>query len=51
MSHKTSDVFGVKSTLIKSYIERDTVDEKFRVHWKMEMKSLFMVHLNKVKHL
>jgi hypothetical protein len=30
MSHKTSDVFGVKSTLIKSYIERDTVDEKFK---------------------
>lgn len=30
MSHKTSDVFGVKSTLIKSYIERDSVDEKFK---------------------
>jgi hypothetical protein len=30
MSHKTADVFGVKSTLIKSYIERDAVDEKFK---------------------
>ncbi|MBT2153467.1 hypothetical protein KKI34_17430 [Pseudoalteromonas tetraodonis] len=30
MSHKTADVFGVKSTLIKSYIERDSVDEKFK---------------------
>ena len=30
MSHKTADVFGVKSTLIKSYIERDAVDERFK---------------------
>jgi hypothetical protein len=30
MSHETSDVFGVKSTLIKSYIERDAVDERFK---------------------
>lgn len=30
MSHKIADVFGVKSTLIKSYIERDAVDEKFK---------------------
>jgi len=29
MKHKTTDVFGVKSTLIKSYIKRDKVDEKF----------------------
>jgi len=26
----TTDVFGVKSTLIKSYIEREAVDEKFK---------------------
>jgi hypothetical protein len=30
MSHETTDVFGVKSTLIKSYIERDAVDERFK---------------------
>jgi hypothetical protein len=30
MEHKTADVFGVKSKLIKSYIERDAVDEKFK---------------------
>lgn len=30
MLHQTADVFGVKSTLIKSYIERDAVDEKFK---------------------
>jgi hypothetical protein len=30
MSHNTADVFGVKSTLIQSYIERDTVDERFK---------------------
>lgn len=30
MSHQTADVFGVKSTLIKSYIERDAVDERFK---------------------
>lgn len=30
MIHQTADVFGVKSTLIKSYIERDAVDEKFK---------------------
>ncbi|QJD60373.1 hypothetical protein HG264_16570 [Pseudomonas sp. gcc21] len=30
MTHKTIDVFGVKSTLIKSYVERETVDERFR---------------------
>ncbi|MFG6100587.1 hypothetical protein SPB21_35440 [Leptothoe sp. ISB3NOV94-8A] len=30
MHHKTSDVFGVKSTLIKSYIEREAVDKKFK---------------------
>lgn len=28
--HKTRDVFGVKSTLIKSYIEREAVDLKFK---------------------
>jgi len=28
--HKTTDVFGVKSKLIESYIERDSVDEKFK---------------------
>lgn len=27
---KTADVFGVRSTLIASYIEREAVDEKFR---------------------
>ena len=30
MTHDTADVFGVKSTLIKTYIERDTVDERFK---------------------
>ena len=30
MDHKTTDVFGVKSTLIKSYIEREAVDNKFK---------------------
>jgi len=30
MIHKTIDVFGVKSTLIKSYIERESVDQRFR---------------------
>jgi len=30
MDYKTTDVFGVRSTLIKSYIERDAVDEKFK---------------------
>lgn len=30
MHHKTADVFGVKSKLIKTYIERDAVDEKFK---------------------
>jgi hypothetical protein len=30
MDYKTTDVFGVKSTLIKSYIEREAVDEKFK---------------------
>lgn len=30
MDHKTTDVFGVRSTLIKSYIERESVDEKFK---------------------
>lgn len=30
MYYKLSDVFGVKSTLIKSYIERKAVDEKFK---------------------
>jgi len=30
MDHETADVFGVKSTLIKSYIERQAVDEKFK---------------------
>ncbi|XOC01779.1 hypothetical protein ACMC9K_00210 [Pseudomonadota bacterium DY0742] len=30
MNHKTIDVFGVKSTLIKSYIEREAVDQRFR---------------------
>lgn len=29
MKYNTNDVFGVKSTLIKSYIERDKVDSKF----------------------
>lgn len=29
MNHNTNDVFGVKSSLIKSYIERDKVDKKF----------------------
>lgn len=28
--HKTTDVFGVKSKLIASYIERETVDTKFK---------------------
>ena len=28
--HKTSDVFGVKSRLIESYIEREAVDENFK---------------------
>lgn len=30
MNYETTDVFGVKSTLIKSYIERDSVDERFK---------------------
>lgn len=30
MKNKTTDVFGVKSTLIKTYIEREKVDKKFR---------------------
>jgi len=30
MNYNTADVFGVKSTLIKSYIERDSVDERFK---------------------
>ncbi|TMO47198.1 hypothetical protein [Pseudoalteromonas ruthenica] len=30
MENQTADVFGVKSTLIKTYIERDAVDEKFK---------------------
>ena len=30
MIHRTEDVFGVKSTLVKSYIERDVVDARFR---------------------
>lgn len=30
MDFKTTDVFGVKSTLIKSYLEREEVDEKFK---------------------
>lgn len=30
MTHRTEDVFGVKSTLVKSYIERDVVDARFR---------------------
>jgi hypothetical protein len=29
MTHKTTDVFGVKSTLIKTYTERRKVDKKF----------------------
>ena len=29
MTHNTNDVFGVKSRLIESYIERDLVDKKF----------------------
>lgn len=30
MAHNTADVFGVKSTLIKTYIKRDAVDERFK---------------------
>lgn len=30
MTYQTADVFGVKSTLIKSYIEREAVDERFK---------------------
>jgi hypothetical protein len=30
MIYETTDVFGVKSTLIQSYIERDAVDERFK---------------------
>jgi hypothetical protein len=30
MDYKTTDVFGVKSSLVKSYIERESVDEKFK---------------------
>lgn len=30
MKYKTTDVFGVKSTLIASYIEREEVDSKFK---------------------
>ncbi|MBK8962010.1 MAG: hypothetical protein IPM75_02795 [Candidatus Competibacteraceae bacterium] len=30
MNHRTEDVFGVKSTLVKSYIERDVVDARFK---------------------
>lgn len=30
MKYKTDDVFGVKSTLVLSYVERDLVDERFK---------------------
>ena len=30
MEQKTDDVFGVKSKLILSYIERERVDKKFQ---------------------
>lgn len=30
MHYKTSDVFGVKSKLIATYIERESVDSKFK---------------------
>lgn len=30
MKHKTEDVFGVKSTLVLSYVERNLVDERFK---------------------
>lgn len=30
MVYKLTDVFGVRSTLVKSYIERSSVDEKFK---------------------
>lgn len=30
MIYQTADVFGVKSTLIKSYIEREAVDKRFK---------------------
>jgi hypothetical protein len=30
MNHKATEVFGVKSTLIKTYIERENVDLKFK---------------------
>jgi Cdc6-like AAA superfamily ATPase len=30
MNHITTDVFGVRSKLIESYIERNTVDTKFK---------------------
>ena len=30
MSYTTNNVFGVKSTLIESYIERSSVDTKFK---------------------
>lgn len=30
MNHKTTDVFGVRSKLIESYIERNAVDTKFK---------------------
>lgn len=30
MTYQTTEVFGVKSTLIKSYIEREAVDNKFK---------------------
>lgn len=30
MTYQTADVFGVKSKLIRSYIERDSVDETFK---------------------
>ena len=30
MKHETTDVFGVKSKLVKTYIEREAVDERFK---------------------
>ncbi len=63
MVHRTTDVFGVKSTLVKSYIERDSVDETFKAaiesgnevivygSSKQGKTSLILTHLPKEKYV
>lgn len=63
MEHKTNDVFGVKSRLIESYIERELVDQKFNeaIHGGNEVivygsskqgkTSLILKHLNETQYV